>query len=45
MIREYVSLDVLDRFEEEFDIQWVKYHDNYNVGPYLNNDIALIQIK
>ena len=34
-----------DRFEAEHLIERVHFHDNYNVGPYLNNDIAVVQIK
>ncbi len=37
--------DVRDRYEEEYEIQRVYFHENYNVGPYLNNDIAVVRIK
>lgn len=39
------ALDVDDKFEEEFDIDSIYFHENYNIGPYLNNDIAVIKIR
>ena len=37
--------DVRDRFEKEYEVEQIEYHDNYNVGPYLNNDLAIVQVK
>ena len=37
--------DIDDVDEQEFSIKAVHFHPQYNVGAYLNNDIALIKIK
>jgi len=37
--------DVEDIDEQEFSIQSVHFHPEFNVGAYLNNDIAVIRIK
>ena len=37
--------DVEDVGEQEFSIQTVNFHPDFNVGAYLNNDIAVITIK
>ena len=37
--------DVDDIDEQEFSIQAVHFHPEFNVGAYLNNDIAVIKIK
>ena len=37
--------DVLDREEKDFPIEKVDFHENYNVGPYLNNDIAIVTLR
>lgn len=39
------ALDVIDKEEEEYEIEKVAFHENYNIGPYLNNDIALVTIR
>ena len=38
-------LDVTEREEAEYDIDDIYFHDSFNVGPYLNNDIALVKVK
>ena len=38
-------LDVVDKDESEYNIENMILHENFNVGPYLNNDIALVKIK
>ena len=37
--------DVFDREEQEFTIEKVEPHENFNIGPYLNNDIAIVTIR
>ena len=37
--------DVKDRFEAEYLIDKIDFHENYNIGPYLNNDIAVITVR
>jgi len=37
--------DVNDRYESDHEVGRIFFHENYNVGQYLNNDIALVQIK
>merc|ERR1719239_285393 len=37
--------EIKESVEQELDIDEVKIHDGFNVGPYLNHDIALITIK
>jgi len=37
--------DVLDREEKDFPVERVDFHENYNVGPYLNNDIAIVTLR
>lgn len=37
--------DVRDRYEAEYPVARIHFHEGYNVGPYLNNDLALVQIK
>ena len=34
--------EVEDKYERDYDIASVDFHENYNVGPYLNNDLALV---
>ena len=38
-------LDVKEREETDFDIEEIIFHETFNEGPYLNNDIAIIKIK
>ena len=38
-------LDVHEEAEEEYEIRTIHFHQHYNVGPYLNNDIALVVIE
>lgn len=33
-----------DKYETEYAIDKVDFHENYNVGPYLNHDLALVHI-
>ena len=35
----------MDEEELEFDIQKIDFHEEFGIGPYLNNDIAVIHIK
>ena len=35
----------MDEEEQEFDIQKIDFHEEFGIGPYLNNDIAVIHIK
>ena len=37
--------DVFDREEQEFTIDKIEVHENFNIGPYLNNDIAIITLR
>ena len=37
--------DVEDVGEQEFSIETVNFHPEFNIGAYLNNDIAVITIK
>ena len=37
--------DVEDIGEQEFSIQAVNFHPEFNIGAYLNNDIAVVTIK
>ena len=34
-----------DSGEAEFQIEKVDFHESFNVGPYLNNDIAIAHIR
>jgi hypothetical protein len=36
---------VFEREEKEFTIEKVEVHENYNIGPYLNNDIAVVTVR
>jgi hypothetical protein len=45
VINNFSFSDVLDREEKEFSIEKVDFHENYNVGPYLNNDIAIVTLR
>jgi len=38
------NLDVLEDEEEEYEITSIEIHTEFNVGPYLNNDIAIVTI-
>ena len=38
-------MEVEDRGEQELDIIQIHFHENFNVGPYLNNDIAIIRVE
>ena len=38
------QLEIPDNEEQEFTIEKVDFHEYYNVGPYLNNDIAVVHI-
>jgi hypothetical protein len=38
-------MEVADPGEQELPIHKIDFHDNFNVGPYLNNDIALVHIS
>jgi len=38
-------IEVLDKEEQEFDIEKIDFHEDFGVGPYLNNDIAVVHIK
>ena len=38
-------IEVPDAEEQEFDIESMDFHEEFGVGPYLNNDIALIHIN
>ena len=38
------ALQIKDEGEAEYAIGKVDFHENFNVGPYQNNDIALVQI-
>ena len=38
-------LDVTENSEAEYEIDQVIFHEAFNIGPYLNNDIALLKIK
>ena len=37
--------DVEDIDEQEFSIAAVHFHPEYNVGAYLNNDLAVVRLK
>ena len=37
--------DIVDIDEQEFSIQSVHFHPDFNVGAYLNNDIAVVKLK
>ncbi|CAB4062623.1 SVH1 [Lepeophtheirus salmonis] len=39
------DMEVPDVQEQEFSIEDVHFHEEYNMNKYLNNDIALIRIK
>jgi len=39
------NLDVLESEEAEYGIEEIKFHENFNVGPYLNNDIAIVKVR
>lgn len=39
------AINVIDTNEAEYLINRIDIHENYNVGPYLNNDLAVITIK
>ncbi len=44
--RHYFSrLQVPDVEEQEFRVESVHFHEEYNVGIYLNNDIALVRLR
>ena len=38
------NLDDLEDEEEEYEITSIEIHSEFNVGPYLNNDIAIVTI-
>jgi len=38
------NLDALESEEEEYEITSIEIHSEFNVGPYLNNDIAIVTI-
>ncbi|XP_040567664.1 serine protease svh-1 [Lepeophtheirus salmonis] len=38
-------MEIEEEAEAEYDIDEIIFHEHYNVGPYLNNDIALIKLK
>jgi len=38
-------IEVLDDEEQEFDIEKIDFHEEFGVGPYLNNDIAVVHIN
>ena len=38
-------IQVPDLEEQEFMVQSVHFHQDYNVGVYLNNDIAVVRVK
>ena len=38
------NLDALESEEEEYEITSIDIHSEFNVGPYLNNDIAIVTI-
>ena len=38
------NLDELEDEEEEYEITSIDIHSDFNVGPYLNNDIAIVTI-
>ena len=38
------KLEIPDEEEQEFAIDKVDFHEYFNVGPYLNNDIAVVHI-
>ena len=38
------NLDALEDEEEEYEIISIDIHSDFNVGPYLNNDIAIVTI-
>ena len=31
--------------EANYDIEKVDFHEGFNIGPYLNNDIAIIHLQ
>ena len=37
--------DVPDIDEQEFSIEAIHFHPEFNLGPYLNNDIAVVKLK
>ena len=37
--------DVEDVGEQEFSIRTVNFHPEFNIGAYLNNDIAVVRVK
>ncbi len=39
------DMQVSDLQEQEFKVDAVHYHEEYNVGLYLNNDIAVVRIR
>ena len=39
-----LTLQVDDLEEQEFKVESVHFHENYNVGLYLNNDIAVVKL-
>ena len=38
-------LDIKEIEEDDYDIDEITFHEYFNEGPYLNNDIALVRIK
>eukprot|EP00092_Neocalanus_flemingeri_P035176 GFUD01038280.1.p1 GENE.GFUD01038280.1~~GFUD01038280.1.p1 ORF type:complete len:1087 (+),score=284.35 GFUD01038280.1:432-3692(+) len=38
-------IEIPDNEEQEFEIKKVDFHEDFGVGPYLNNDIAVVHIK
>ena len=37
-------MEIPDEGEEEFNIQKVDFHEQFGVGKYLNNDIAVVHV-
>ena len=38
-------IEVPDEEEQDFDIEKIDFHEEFGVGLYLNNDIAVVHIK
>ena len=38
------NINVTEEEEAEYEIKSIEVHPDFNVGPYLNNDIAIVTI-
>ena len=39
-----LNINVTEEEEAEYEIKSIEIHPDFNVGPYLNNDIAIVTI-